>query len=1502
MGKKKTYQKGWLDIYQDGTQEVSFNEQYIDSPKYKERLKKEIDAQNKYNIESGYNRDNYYDDMGNLDVSKMISERPKYYQFVDTDGYDKGDFFLNEEIKERKENLKTVKLDTERKPEKTTILGDYDPIDHSYAVYKENLGGLVNETEEDVTEHEKSHSSTRGDKGLFKATIKKINDFTEENKSLREEGKLNTKNIEYLTDPSEVKARMDSARRYLKEKSEKTKEILDLDIPEITESHKKYGDINEKIHNPLEEDFTKEDYEELKNSKSSDVKELLENFTEEQVIWMMNNIAKADTPIGLNQPLIAKNGLDMYQKGTQEIEDEQNRYQDIINKSFGFHFDYLDSPKYRERLNKEVEAQKALQEEHLAIKTEPHSWEREKYKKDEEGNLMLDENYNLIPDGTETRYLRDKEGNIQYKPRPYNPYFLKGDYSSMSYESEGRDDLGLNTDYLLEQRKGHLRSLNIPRSFEESQKELDKIGGENHRSAGIYSPREHSFGVMSYGDESWDEHSEKTHTHEESHASTRGDLFMMPASRKKIDEFTEQNKELRGLPINEGGLKKYEDKKFNEEYYTDPSEVKARLDVTREKFREKISMLDEMIAKEELNARALEGKKGKKKVAELERINKRLEELRKDRENTHDPFTQDFTDEDVEMMKKMWGPGNSDVNDLLQNFTPEQIKWMMNNIAMNESNDNNVQLAKNGLDMYRDGVSELGYSDGSPYRNYPYLDIHTPSGVIDMSNTGIALRANERLLPPYSGKHKFNTNVVRERPAYQDGTQEVDAEGNLSSEFLGSEENPETLPLLEARIKPAFAENLKYWDNLSEADRDYLMKHRKDTNNPIARSLMMQAAKGYGIKGNPTFYESVKSIPKDIESGIASGIGKTARAADELAGYGFDIASIPQSLLVNAVEEARGNEAGSVLSNLPQVPFSGRESTQRTPSEAWGYENPEGVTENTANLALDMIDPALAFGAGRSVAKAAVKGGKQAAKSLSKTASKQAKKLRYQLDNLRYGEPSYSRVRDLRNKLDQLEAPTIEDLDLTRANNELRRQNRLYSIFDRERDRLDQTRNIRHYFDGNSNNIEDLQNRASRFIQYSGGDNAHGNTNILSNAFNKELKKLGVPFDRYGDPKIEDFETLRSKFLPTKEQEKAFVRRVEKELLNSPEEDLKLFGRNVAQRAHYRGTGELIGAEELRRLREAQRQARVRAQRQARIRNIESRWGSVDTETNKGWPKPEKVNRSGFTKKQALEKTKPESKDLIEKMSEDDFMQTYMRPDGELIPSENASEILKYDQKHQMVTLKDAEPMSRKSYAEEFNKDIDKLNEIIEKNNKSGVKYKVTGLNKDGVIEFETPIQVVTKKLPNGKTYDDLMGGGTNTWAVGLVPAKWGGEVKSIANVDYYKHIPGINMGNTSAGVFSDKVPRAGSGAYKSINEYLKLKGLGRVKPGFNSQTEHSRGLWESSIKKGKGYGFYGNPATLYGSMKTLLPVGAGVGLTAEGYLGYLDGDKKTNSDWLDEL
>jgi hypothetical protein len=66
-----------------------------------------------------------------------------------------------------------------------------------------------------------------------------------------------------------------------------------------------------------------------------------------------------------------------------------------------------------------------------------------------------------------------------------------------------------------------------------------------------------------------------------------------------------------------------------------------------------------------------------------------------------------------------------------------------------------------------DYTSKMGYQDGSPFSNRPYIDINTPSGYIDMSNTGIPLFANGQYLPPYSGMHYMGTPVVREVPMAQ---------------------------------------------------------------------------------------------------------------------------------------------------------------------------------------------------------------------------------------------------------------------------------------------------------------------------------------------------------------------------------------------------------------------------------------------------------------------------------------------------------------------------------------------------------------------------------------------------------------------------------------------------------------------------------------------------------------------------------------------------------------
>ena len=68
-----------------------------------------------------------------------------------------------------------------------------------------------------------------------------------------------------------------------------------------------------------------------------------------------------------------------------------------------------------------------------------------------------------------------------------------------------------------------------------------------------------------------------------------------------------------------------------------------------------------------------------------------------------------------------------------------------------------------------DYVSKMGYRDDSPFNTRPYIDINTPNGVIDMSQTGTPLLANGRYLAPYSGLHQFDTNVVREVPLAEEG-------------------------------------------------------------------------------------------------------------------------------------------------------------------------------------------------------------------------------------------------------------------------------------------------------------------------------------------------------------------------------------------------------------------------------------------------------------------------------------------------------------------------------------------------------------------------------------------------------------------------------------------------------------------------------------------------------------------------------------------------------------
>ena len=86
-----------------------------------------------------------------------------------------------------------------------------------------------------------------------------------------------------------------------------------------------------------------------------------------------------------------------------------------------------------------------------------------------------------------------------------------------------------------------------------------------------------------------------------------------------------------------------------------------------------------------------------------------------------------------------------------------------------------------------DDVSTMGYRDDSPYRNRESIDIHSPNGLIDMSETGIPILANGRYLPPYSGMHQFEPGVVREERVMKDGGQYLTVDGEYHRVYRNAE-------------------------------------------------------------------------------------------------------------------------------------------------------------------------------------------------------------------------------------------------------------------------------------------------------------------------------------------------------------------------------------------------------------------------------------------------------------------------------------------------------------------------------------------------------------------------------------------------------------------------------------------------------------------------------------------------------------------------------------------
>ncbi len=90
--------------------------------------------------------------------------------------------------------------------------------------------------------------------------------------------------------------------------------------------------------------------------------------------------------------------------------------------------------------------------------------------------------------------------------------------------------------------------------------------------------------------------------------------------------------------------------------------------------------------------------------------------------------------------------------------------------------------------------SILGYSMNSPFAGNPYLDINTPEGLIDMSNTpidlvGIDNKGNKKVMKAgRKNPYRFEGDVVREIPMQQGGFSQRDV---LSFLFQDDDDNSE---------------------------------------------------------------------------------------------------------------------------------------------------------------------------------------------------------------------------------------------------------------------------------------------------------------------------------------------------------------------------------------------------------------------------------------------------------------------------------------------------------------------------------------------------------------------------------------------------------------------------------------------------------------------------------------------------------------------------------------
>lgn len=255
------------------------------------------------------------------------------------------------------------------------------------------------------------------------------------------------------------------------------------------------------------------------------------------------------------------------------------------------------------------------------------------------------------------------------------------------------------------------------------------------------------------------------------------------------------------------------------------------------------------------------------------------------------------------------------------------------------------------------------------------------------------------------------------------------------------------------------------------------------------------------------------------------------------------------------------------------------------------------------------------------------------------------------------------------------------------------------------------------------------------------------------------------------------------------------------------------------------------------------------------------------------------VNKSGLDKDRAIALS-PESKSMVESMSDKDFQNTVLslnKGGRKIVNAPNDKEAAMYllgKNKVKMIPTKD--------WIDEFNSNLSELNEnIVPKLNRSGVSY-----------EF-----LPMKEIPSLPDYAELGLKSTDKdgkevvkgWTVKIKPGKFKGEIQDVAGEDYMNSIPGLQVTNSGEGVFDKNLYAPGSNAYRALNDYLKSLDLGRVSSGKSGLSDKGKKAWETHLLNDRAIGFAhgvgnsGNP-DIYAIMKTMSPYimptfGAGYGI-----------------------